>query len=248
MALNIHPFPSANFNERNPDKKISLIILHYTDMLNAQSALDLLCRKESNVSAHYLISDDGRIYQLVNNSNRAWHAGVGFWQGETDINSISIGIELDNPGHTNGLKDYPEKQLLSLVSLLSNLCTEFNISKECVLGHSDIAPTRKRDPGEHFPWGWLQQQGFGIKLAKTLQRPISTLLTDVQLTLGSIGYYCPQTKDLDDHTRAVITAFQRHFTPKEITGTISPSLCETLSRVIIPVSLMDVNVSFNQNG
>lgn len=144
--------PSPNFNDRAPGKPLDMIIIHYTDMEGAEDALEKLCSPESKVSAHYLISKEGDIYQMVNDSQRAWHAGVSQWDGETDINSRSIGIELDYPGHTNGLCPYPDEQIHSLIALCKTLQEKYIIPTNRILGHEDVAPGRKQDPGPYFPW------------------------------------------------------------------------------------------------
>lgn len=150
--------PSPNYNQRAPGSTIDLIVVHYTDMLSAEDALHRLCDPQSEVSAHYLISKSGEIYQMVNDEHRAWHAGVSSWQGETDVNSRSIGIELDYPGHTNGLVPYPEAQINALLTLCKHLQETYNIHKTQIIGHEDVAPGRKVDPGPFFPWDHFRNQ------------------------------------------------------------------------------------------
>ena len=155
--MKITQHPSPNFNERAPDKPLDMIIIHYTDMTSAEAALNRLSDPEAQVSAHYLISKDGEIYQLVDDSKRAWHAGVSEWEEETDINSRSIGIELDYPGHSNGLAPYPEVQIQSLIHLCKEIQNRYRIPKSRIIGHEDVAPGRKIDPGPHFPWIQLKE-------------------------------------------------------------------------------------------
>lgn len=217
--LNILQHPSHNFEVRPNGISPDLIILHYTDLPSVEEALHRLCDPEFKVSAHYLISKEGQIYQLVDPTYRAWHAGVSWWQGEKDINSRSIGIELDNLGHQFGPEPYPIIQINALVSLLGELVIRFQIPPHRIWGHSDVAPLRKMDPGELFPWQVLADKGYGIwPLKKMMYNSISMSTTEIQNALLKIGYYCPQTGIWDEESAAACRAFQRHFTPQEITG------------------------------
>lgn len=156
--------PSPNFNERRDGKAPKYIVLHYTDTLSTEEALDkYLCNPEAEVSAHYVIEKNGNILQLVEEDKRAWHAGVSEWQGETDMNSASIGIELVNPGHTYGLAPFPEPQIESLVALCKDIMARQGVSPENIIGHEDIAPGRKVDPGPLFPWEMLVAQGVAVR-------------------------------------------------------------------------------------
>ena len=188
--------PSPNFDIRKP----RLIVIHDTEMDNAEAALKVLHSQNSNgrVSAHYLIANNGKLYQLVADNQRAWHAGAGSWKGVTDINSVSIGIELDN----NGSEPFDERQILSLIRLLDDLCTRLNIPRSAIIGHADLAPTRKQDPSKYFPWQRLAQAGFG-------QWPADNLLEapmgfDPIFGLKALGY---DTQDLS----ATVVAFHRHY-------------------------------------
>lgn len=165
ISLNTN-YTSPNYNERPLEKPINMVIVHYTDMLSAEEALQRLCDPASKVSAHYLIDKQGQIFQLVDEAHRAWHAGVSSWEGETDINNGSIGIELDNGGHTHGPEPFPDEQIRSLLVLLKDLVDRHKIQPHRILGHSDIAPGRKIDPGPLFPWDILAKHGFGLA-AKT---------------------------------------------------------------------------------
>ncbi len=166
MPLNIiRTYQSPNYDERKNAQPIDTVIIHYTDMLSAEAALKLLCDPASKVSSHYLIDKEGLIYQLVDEHHRAWHAGVSSWKGETNINCRSVGIELDNRGHTHGPEPFPEKQIESLLDLLKDITDRYSIPANRILGHSDVAPLRKKDPGELFPWSRLAEKGYGI-LAK----------------------------------------------------------------------------------
>lgn len=229
MSL-IHHYQSPNFDERSNHHCLDLIIIHYTGMKKVKEALMRLCDPLAKVSAHYLIDQKGQCYQLVDDQKRAWHAGVSYWQGIRDINGVSLGIELDNGGHDWGLSFFPESQIQALLSLLTCLSQKYHIDKKKIVGHSDIAPMRKMDPGELFPWFTLHQHGFGLWPASTPQQTAPKSILDVQKTLKAIGYDCPLNGLIDPQTEAVIRAFQRHFTPNEITGTLTSQLKDTLSR------------------
>src|SRR5579885_1743663 len=154
--------PSPNHDERKDGRAPDMILLHYTGMQSGEAALRRLCTAESKVSAHYVVFEDGRIVQCVPEAWRAWHAGVSCWAGETDINSSSIGIEIVNPGHEFGYRDFPLRQIAAVISLCRSILTRRGpISADRVLGHSDVAPARKQDPGERFPWQLLSESGIG---------------------------------------------------------------------------------------
>ena len=206
-------YPSPNYGERREGKQPNLLILHYTDMLTAKDALDRMCDPQAEVSAHYLIDEDGQIYQLVDEAKRAWHAGVSFWQGETDINSISIGIELANTGHSNGpLKAFPKEQIDSLMTLSKSILKRHPISIENVIGHSDIAPGRKIDPGPLFPWQELSENGLGIwPHNDEIQTPIAKDEQSIREALENLGY------DVSDLKQS-LSAFQLHFRPIDHNG------------------------------
>src|SRR5882757_3731455 len=154
--------PSPNHGERKAGVKPNMLVLHYTGMADAEAAVRHLCTPTSEVSAHYVVMEDGRIVQCVPESRRAWHAGQSYWEGETDINSCSIGIEIANPGHDHGYPDFPKRQIAAVTALCRSIFTRHQISPDRVLAHSDVAPTRKRDPGEKFPWKVLAASGIGL--------------------------------------------------------------------------------------
>lgn len=158
--MNIIHAPSPNFNER--PSVIDAIIIHYTDMISAEAALAWLVSPASHVSAHYLIDEAGQIYGIVDERHRAWHAGESYWQDCTNLNDCSIGIELANPGHTNGYQPFPEAQIESLITLCLDIQKRWNIPQSRILGHSDVAPQRKQDPGHLFPWEKLAREGLGV--------------------------------------------------------------------------------------
>ena len=153
--------PSPNYDERREGQRPDMILLHYTGMPDAEGALERLCTPASQVSAHYFVFEDGRVFQLVPESQRAWHAGKSYWAGETDINSCSIGIEIVNPGHDYGYPDFPKRQIAAVTALCRGIQTRHKILPVRVLAHSDVAPSRKQDPGEKFPWRTLYDSGVG---------------------------------------------------------------------------------------
>lgn len=231
------PYPSPNFEPRSPKAPLDLIVLHYTDMRNAQEALARLCDAGTRVSAHFLIHKEGTLYQLVDPIYCAWHAGLGSWQGETDINHRSIGIELDNAGHTFGPEPFSVPQMNTLADLLDELTKIYGISPHRIVGHSDIAPLRKKDPGALFPWASLARKGFGLWPFETRSAPPVSPLPpmdslEIQRALSDIGYGCPHTGVWDEHTRKVCQAFQQHFTPHELTGYPSSITCQVLQDLL----------------
>jgi N-acetylmuramoyl-L-alanine amidase len=209
---------SPNHNDR-PAEPISLIVLHYTGMTDGKEALEWLCNGSSGVSAHYMIEEDGEVVQLVEEDRRAWHAGVSHWEGRDNINDISIGIELVNPGHEHGYRPFPEAQMRALLALTHNIMQRHEIPASGVVGHSDIAPERKQDPGELFPWEWMAMQGAAIwhHCAMEERTPEPAEFDQAAITkLRQLGY---QVSDSDPiQQEAVITAFQRRFCPDHLTG------------------------------
>ncbi len=224
MKLVQHPSP--NFDPR--PKPIDTIIIHYTDMLTAKAALDRLSDPETIVSAHYLIAENGDIYQLVADENRARHAGVSSWRDVQGLNDNSIGIELANLGHTNGYVPFPDTQMKSLIDLCHLLMTKHKI--RYVLGHSDIAPTRKMDPGELFDWKLLADHGIGIwpteKDFSNKEMPSAEKAIEL---LKEIGYGFDPNNPEEVH--AVFLAFQRHFVQDNLTGVLDTKTGKMLNAV-----------------
>lgn len=212
--MNIIHSPSPNFNTRAQDATIKYIVLHYTDMVSAQDALKRLQDPSSQVSAHYLVDEDGHIMQLVDEAKRAWHAGQSSWKNERDINSLSIGIEIANPGHLNGYRPFPQGQTLAVRMLATDIKERYGLPATCLLAHSDVAPDRKADPGELFPWQDFARAGLG--LWPTPQPDDYADAKDGELAdlLRKIGY------DALDETAcdAAVTAFQRRYRPTSIDG------------------------------
>ena len=227
--------PSTNFNERIAEGtspiNIDMLIIHYTGMLPENSALDWLCNPQSKVSAHYLIDEKGNIYNLVPTLMRAWHAGVSSWRGATDINSRSIGIELVNPGHDFGYRDFSLKQVNSLIALANKILKQHPIPPRNVLGHSDISPTRKIDPGERFPWETLAEQGIGLWPHKQKFSTAEMSKKEFIKMLNCYGY------DTDNNSfNDLVTAFQRHFRPERCDGIIDHESQVRLKNLIFSVA------------
>jgi N-acetylmuramoyl-L-alanine amidase len=229
--------PSPNHGERKDDRQPDMILLHYTGMPDAKAALERLTSRVSQVSAHYLVFEDGRIVQMVQESRRAWHAGVSVWAGETDINSSSIGIEIANPGHDFGYPNFPPRQVAAVTALCRSVLTRHSVASERVLAHSDVAPGRKQDPGEKFPWRTLHDSGIGHWVKPPPITETGTLLTlgdrgeavmALQTSLRTYGYGMAVTGTFDSATHDVVTAFQRHFRPQRVDGLADASTCRTL--------------------
>ncbi len=217
--------PSPNFDER--DAPVSVLVLHYTGMQDAASAIQRLCDPAAKVSAHYLVAEDGQVVRMVAEDKRAWHAGKSHWRGVDNLNSSSIGIELVNPGHEFGYRPFPDAQIDALVPLVNDIVKRHGITRGNVVGHSDIAPARKQDPGELFPWYRL------AKLRLALPRPTKGLM-DPQwsdagflLALERFGY------DMTDALAATV-AFQRRFRPELIDGTIDGECRSILLALLLP--------------
>ena len=196
--------PSPNHDDRG-GAPIDMLVLHYTGMTSGAAALERLCDVEAKVSAHYTIDEDGTVYRHVPEDRRAWHAGVSHWAGVSNVNARSIGIELVNPGHEYGYRAFPDVQVASLIRLSQGIVMRHPIATSQVLAHSDVAPARKEDPGELFPWEKLAAAGIGL------------------WPQGSAGEVGPEGLvrygyDPDAPQDKVITAFQRHFRPTRLDG------------------------------
>lgn len=190
-----------------------MIVLHYTGMQTAQDALARLCDPDSKVSAHYMIEEDGTCHALVPEDKRAWHAGVSYWQGETDINSRAIGIEIVNGGHDFGYTPFPEAQIQAVMRLCQDIMARYSISPERVLGHSDVAPARKIDPGHLFPWERLAKAGVGVWPERFDGEILGEGgVDDFYQGLLALGY------DPKASREDVVVAFHRHFCPERFLG------------------------------
>jgi len=216
--------PSPNWNERK--LPVSMVVLHYTGMRTMQEALDRLCDPAAEVSAHYMIDEDGTVIRLVPEAKRAWHAGASYWRGITDVNSASIGIEIVNPGHEFGYRPFTEAQMESLIPLLAGIMTRHNIPPANVVGHSDVAPARKQDPGELFEWEVLARYGLAMPTPKPRIRLLHDNPGAFYLSLERFGY------EITDG-RAAVTAFQRRFRPRIIDGELDGEVGALLFELLI---------------
>lgn len=223
--LRIVSRPSPNFNERVGEGVPDMLILHYTGMQTGEAAMARLTDPAARVSAHYTVEEDGTVFAHVDEQLRAWHAGVSSWRGHTDINSRSIGIEIVNPGHEFGYRAFPEAQIEAVIALSHGILSRHGIAARNVVGHSDVAPARKEDPGELFPWAHLAQQGIGLwpvprpVTGETLAEGASgAAVAGLQRALHSYGYGLEVTGVFDAATRLVVVAFQRHFRPSRLDG------------------------------
>ncbi len=231
---------SPNFGERSGAVTPSLLILHYTGMSAAQKACDWLCDPRSHVSCHYLVDEQGHIVQMVDETLRAWHAGVSSWHDTLDINSASIGIEIQNPGHSAGYPEFPRVQMQAVAALCTDIMSRHRILPRNILAHSDIAPGRKIDPGEKFDWSFLAERGVGhwvtpepLSGGSYLQYgdagdPVAAL----QGLLRLYGYGLDLTGEFDIRTKNVVEAFQRHFRQSRVDGVADSSTVMTLHKLL----------------
>lgn len=220
-----------------------MLVLHYTGMRTAEAAVARLCDPEAKVSAHYVVDEDGSILRLVPEERRAWHAGRGAWQGETDCNAASIGIEIVNPGHEFGYRDFPAAQIDAVISLVSDIRTRWTIPDARIIAHSDLAPDRKQDPGERFPWKRLAGVGHGLWFEPAHER---TAALGAPLGVGDeglgvivlraglhrLGYGLQPGGDYDEETRLTVEAFQRHWRPSKVDGVADGETRATLMGVL----------------
>lgn len=229
--MHIIDYPSPNYDDRH--NILDMIILHYTDMLSGPESLERMCDPKAKVSAHYMIEEDGRIFSLVPENKRAWHAGISYWKGRANVNANSIGIELQNPGHSHGYRPFPKVQMEAVLNLIKNIRTRWEIPNYYILAHSDIAPDRKIDPGHLFDWGLLASHKIGIWPTKASIEACNSLLhiEEAQQCLEAIGYRCPPTGHLDAYTTQAIEAFQRHFCPQELRKGLSPYTMQVMQAV-----------------
>jgi N-acetylmuramoyl-L-alanine amidase len=232
--------PSPNYGDRKGVLSPDMIVLHYTGMADAASAIVRLCTEGTEVSAHYVVLEDGNIVQCVRESARAWHSGSSSWRGETDINSCSIGIEIVNRGHDLGYTDFPLRQVAAVIALCKGIMIRRDIPKHRVLAHSDVAPGRKKDPGEKFPWRLLADSGVGLwtepaPIVNGEQKLLGASGDDVlalQRSLSRFGYGVPLSGQYDTATMDVVAAFQRHFRPERVDGVADQSTLTTLHNLL----------------
>ncbi len=220
---------TANFDRRPTGQPVDILVLHYTGMQSTEAALARMCDPAAKVSAHYMIDETGTVTGLVDEGNRAWHAGVSHWAGADDVNGRSIGIELVNPGHEFGYRPFPDRQIATLLELAGDIIKRHPIPPHRVLGHSDVAPDRKRDPGELFDWRRLAVAGVGLWPA-ALETETAALapgsrgdaVTGLQRDLAGFGYGIKVDGIYGSMTRAVVAALQRHFRPRCHDGVADP--------------------------
>jgi N-acetylmuramoyl-L-alanine amidase len=215
---------SPNFDEREGES-ISMLVLHYTGMADAASAIARLCDPEAKVSCHYLVDEQGRVLRMVPEEKRAWHAGRSFWRGIQEVNAHSIGIEIVNPGHEFGYRPFPERQVAAVIDLVADIRSRWEVADDRIVGHSDIAPTRKDDPGELFPWKRLAEAGHGLWVepdaapgAPLGEGEEGAGVFALQAGFTRLGYDCAPSGKFDAHTTAVVRAFQRHWRQEKVDG------------------------------
>ncbi len=219
-----HTRLSPNCNDRK--LPVTMVVLHYTEMKPVETALERLCDPDAQVSAHYLISEEGEVTLLVPEEKRAWHAGVSHWRGITDVNSASIGIELDHPGHGLGYRPFEDAQIEALVPLLSAILKDYAIPRANVVAHSDVAPARKLDPGELFPWERLAEYGLATPVPKIELGDVYDNDGAFYLALERYGY------DITDGIKAV-EAFQRRWRPRKVDGVIDGEIRAILFQLLL---------------
>ena len=232
--------PSPNFGSRREGCVPDMLLLHYTGMESCDEALDWLTCEESKVSAHYLVEEDGGIVQMVSESERAWHAGQSRWAGETDLNSCSIGIEIHNPGHEFGYPEFSEVQMNAVEALCLDILSRHAIPTSRILAHSDVAPGRKRDPGERFDWARLARAGIGLWVEPVPPGDDVGLglgdenetIAILQRGLQEFGYGVEVTSTYGKGLEQIVEAFQRHFRPARVDGRADLSTRETLTRLL----------------
>jgi len=234
---------SPNFDARTEQGAIDMLVLHYTGMASAPAALARLCDSNAAVSAHYLIDEDGRTFRLVDERMRAWHAGVSHWRGHDGVNDRSIGVELVNPGHAFGYRPFPEHQMAALEELACDLVQRHAIGPANVVGHSDVAPARRQDPGELFDWPKLAAAGIGVWPGSPAQSqpdaPAALIagdagpaVGDLQRRLRSYGYGLACDGRFGPATESVVRAFQRHFRPQRVCGRADPETLAILDSLL----------------
>ena len=223
MTLDFIEAPSPNFDARTAPPDI--LVLHYTGMKTGPEALDRLRDPVAKVSSHYMVEEDGRIFRLVPEERRAWHAGVSFWKGERNINGVSIGVEIVNPGHEFGYRPFPEAQVAAVIALTADIRSRWMIGNDRIVGHSDVAPGRKDDPGELFPWKRLAEAGHGLwaEAAPAPGLPLAEGAEGVEIFalqagFTRLGYDLPPSGKFDAATRDVVVAFQRHWRQETVDG------------------------------
>jgi N-acetylmuramoyl-L-alanine amidase len=243
LVSDLHPSP--NIEPRKAGYVPSILIMHYTGLPTVERAIDVLSRPDCKVSCHYVIDVDGRIIQMVSEECRAWHAGVSSWSGETDINSASIGFEIQNPGHMLGYPEFPAVQMEAVAALARDVIRRHHIAPQRVLAHSDVAPGRKIDPGEKFDWGWLAGRGVGHWVAPAplveaeAGSPSTADVARARELLSEYGYKIDLKGTFCSDMQTIVKAFQLHFRPARPDGRLDRSTLDTLSRLVAGAGLKD---------
>ncbi len=250
LVADLHPSP--NIEPRRPGYAPSILVLHYTGLPTVARAIDVLSRPDCKVSCHYVIDEKGRITQMVAEDMRAWHAGVSYWAGETDINSASIGIEIQNPGHMLGYPDFPRAQMLAVATLSRDIVRRHGIAPHRVLAHSDVAPGRKIDPGEKFDWAWLADEGVGYWVPPAPFDdgdegvPLGSRSFDVDRArrlLADFGYKADPEGAFDPELQTVVRSFQLHYRQACCDGRLDRSTLDTLTRLTGFLGLKDDRIA-----
>jgi N-acetylmuramoyl-L-alanine amidase len=224
VTIQVRDLPSPNHDTRPTETPIDMLILHYTGMQTAQAAIERLCDPAAQVSSHYLVDEDGAILRLVPEVRRAWHAGLSVWRGHTALNARSVGIEIVNPGHEWGYRDFPVLQLAAVCDLCLDILGRHPIPQRNVVAHSDVAPARKQDPGEKFDWEALACNGVGLWPDGVPDAGTGDPIRDaaglipVRSALATIGYDIASDGPMDPALATVLGAFQRHWRPEAVTG------------------------------
>ncbi len=213
MSLRKIRSPSPNFNERR--HPLDMLVLHYTGMKDGPSALARMRDPQTEVSAHYMVEEDGAVHELVAEEARAWHAGRSQWQGDDDLNSRSIGIEIVNGGHDFGLPAFPGQQIEAVIALCNEIIARRQIPQTRIVGHSDIAPDRKDDPGERFPWRRLAEAGIGLWPEPVTATPAPVAERELEAAYRTIGYSAVL---IDSDINSVTRAFQRRWRQADVSG------------------------------
>lgn len=232
-------YPSPNIEDRRKGSRADMILLHYTGMPSAEKAIRWLANPRSKVSCHYVVDEEGRITQMVEEAKRAWHAGASHWGGNTDINSVSIGVEIQNPGHDHGYPAFPAAQMEAIAALCRDIARRRGVAPERVLAHSDVAPGRKMDPGEKFNWAWLARHGVGHwvapapldeELSRGLERD-EAAIDEARQLMRAYGYGI-ENAERGDWFSVLVRAFQLHFRPARTDGRLDASTLDTLRRLV----------------
>lgn len=234
--------PSPNHDARPPGVAVDMLILHYTGMASPADALERMCDPNAKVSAHYLVDEDGATFRLVDEARRAWHAGQSRWRGRDDINAVSIGVEMVNPGHEFGYRAYPEAQMAAVTALCRDITARHPIPARHVLGHGDIACARRADPGELFDWPRLAAQGVGLwpeaavvtgEMGLILRRGDGgPAVDDIRRVLAGFGYEVAAEGVYDAPLEQTVIAFQRHFRPARVDGVVDPETAQRIFQVV----------------